>query len=140
MATNISSITINATKQRVWDTLTQPELVKRWQFGSDLETSWIAGSKIEFTTEWNGNIFRQWGTVLDFKPTNSLKYDLFAPRPDLEDKPENYFTMEYILTETRDKVKLEIIQTDNRPGAVQEVPKGEENPVLHALKKTAEGI
>jgi uncharacterized protein YndB with AHSA1/START domain len=38
MATNISTITINATKQKVWDTLTRPELVKLWQYGSDLQT------------------------------------------------------------------------------------------------------
>jgi len=138
MAKNISAITINTTRERVWDTLTKPELVKRWQYGSKLETTWEIGSRIEFTTEWNGTIFRQWGTILEFNPMNSLKYDLFAPRPDLEDKPENYFIMEYLLTATADAVELKIIQHDNRPGAIQEEPQGAENPVLQMLKKTAE--
>ena len=31
-----------------------------------------------------------------------------------------------------------MIQEDNRPGAVQEKPEGEENPVLAALKSLAE--
>jgi uncharacterized protein YndB with AHSA1/START domain len=117
MATNISTVTINATKQKVWDTLTKPELVKQWQYGSDLLTNWTVGDKIEFVTEWEGNIFKQWGTVLTFIPTDSLSYNLFAPRPDLEDKPENYFVMKYILTGIDDKTKLEIIQEDNRPNA-----------------------
>jgi hypothetical protein len=30
--------------------------------------------------------------------------------------------------------KLEIMQEDNRPNAVQEQPQGDENPVLQALK------
>ncbi len=138
MATNISTITINATKQKVWDTLTRPELVKLWQYGSDLQTNWTIGSRIEFVTEWEGKIFKQWGTVLEFKPTDSLTYNLFAPRPDLEDKPENYFIMRYVLTDIDSMTKLEIMQEDNRPNAVQEQPQGDENPVLQALKKLAE--
>ena len=138
MATNISTITVDASKQKVWNALTQPNLVKLWQYGSDLITDWTIGNKIEFVTEWEGKIFKQWGTVLDFKPTDSLTYNLFAPRPDLEDKPENYFVMKYILTDTNGKTKLEIIQEDNRPNAVQEEPQGDENPILQALKKVAE--
>ena len=138
MATNISTVTINATKQKVWDTLTKPELVKQWQYGSDLLTNWTVGDKIEFVTQWEGNIFKQWGTVLTFIPTDSLSYNLFAPRPDLEDKPENYFIMSYVLTEIGGQTKLEIIQEDNRPNAVQEEPQGEENPILKSLKELAE--
>ena len=138
MATNISTITINATRQKVWDTLTRPELVKLWQYGSDLQTNWTIGSRIEFVTEWEGKIFKQWGTVLEFKPTDSLAYNLFAPRPALEDKAENYFIMRYVLTDIDNMTKLEITQEDNRPNAVQEQPQGDENPVLQALKKLAE--
>lgn len=67
-----------------------------------------------------------------------IKYSLFAPRPGLEDKAENYFIMSYILTDDNGKTKLEIIQEDNRPNAVQEEPQGEENPVLKSLKDIAE--
>jgi hypothetical protein len=65
---------------------------------------------------------------------------LFAPRPDLEDKPENYFIMNYVLTAENGQTKLEIIQEDNRPNAVQEEPQGEENPVLQSLKNIVETI
>ncbi len=67
-----------------------------------------------------------------------IKYSLFAPRPGLEDQPENYFIMSYILTPESGKTKLQIIQEDNRPNAVQEEPQGEENPVLTSLKMIAE--
>ena len=63
---------------------------------------------------------------------------MFAPRPDLEDKPENYFVMSYLLIADNEQTKLEIIQNDNRPGAVQEEPQGEENPILQGLKQIAE--
>ena len=140
MVINISTITINATKQRVWDALTKPELVKLWQYGSDLATTWEVGSKIEFVTKWEEKEFKQWGTVLDFSPPDKLSYNLFAPGPGLEDKPENYFIMKYVLTESGDNTRLEIIQEDNRPNAVQEPPQGDENPILQAIKKLAEEL
>ena len=34
-----SKIAINAPPQRVWDVLTRPELVERWQRGSELVTT-----------------------------------------------------------------------------------------------------
>ena len=138
MATNISTITINASKQRVWDALTKPELVKQWQYGSDLITNWEPGSSIRFSTEWQGKLFEQWGTVLEMQPNELIQYNLFAPRPDLEDKPENYFIISYVLTGDGDKTQLQIIQEDNRPGAVQEEPQGKESPILQMLKNIAE--
>jgi uncharacterized protein YndB with AHSA1/START domain len=138
MATNISTTTIDATKSKVWDTLTKPELVKLWQYGSELITNWEVGSDIKFRTEWEGKIFEQWGKILEVRSMELLKYSLFAPRPGLEDSPENYFIMSYILTTENEQTKLEIIQEDNRPNAVQEAPQGEENPVLQSLKKVAE--
>lgn len=38
-------------------------------------------------------------------------------RPGLEDKPENYFTMSYILSEEEEGTLLTIEQKDNRPGS-----------------------
>ena len=80
------------------------------------------------------------GNRLDFSPPDKLSYNLFAPGPGLEDKPENYFIMKYVLTESGDNTRLEIIQEDNRPNAVQEPPQGDENPILQAIKKLAEEL
>ena len=138
MATNISKLIINAAKEKVWEALTEPEKVKVWQYGSVLITDWNVGSEIRFKSEWEGHIFEQWGTVLEFESNQKLKYNLFAPRPDLEDKPENYFEMEYKLTEKDNGIELLIIQEDNRPDAKQELEQGEENPVLKLLKELIE--
>jgi hypothetical protein len=81
---------------------------------------------------------RTMGEVLEVIPNKLAKYSLFAPRLDLEDKPENYFVMSYILSDENGTTKLEIVQEDNRPGAVQEAPQGEENPMLAGLKALIE--
>lgn len=128
-----------ASANRVWSVLTEPLLVSQWQYGSVLSTDWSVQSGIRFRTEWQGQVFEQWGTVLDFCPHQRLRYSLFAPRPDLEDKPENYFEMEYVLTERIEGTFLEIIQVDNRQGAVQEAPQDEtSNPILATLKSIVE--
>ena len=138
MATNISRLTINASKEKVWEALTEPEKVKAWQYGSELTTDWKVGNEIRFKSEWEGKIFEQWGTILEFEPNERLKYNLFAPRPHLDHKPENYFEMEYKLTEKENGTELLIVQEDNRSGAKQEPEQGEENPVLKMLKELIE--
>lgn len=138
MATNISAIVLNAPIEKVWNALTQPELIKQWQYGSDLITDWKVGNEIRFRNEWEGQVFEQWGTVLEVVLNEKIRYSLFFPRPELEDKPENYFIMSYVLKEENQKTKLEIIQEDNRPGAVQEEHQGEENPILQGLKAIIE--
>ncbi|MFH6934210.1 SRPBCC family protein [Flavobacterium sp. FlaQc-30] len=138
MATNISTTILNASIEKVWNALTKPELVKQWQYGSELITDWKTGNEIRFRNEWQGQVFEQWGSILEIVPNQKIKYSLFFPRPELEDKPENYFIMSYILSEENNKVKLQIIQEDNRPGAIQEEPQDDENPILQSLKTLVE--
>ncbi|SON93472.1 Activator of Hsp90 ATPase 1-like protein (fragment) [Xanthomonas citri pv. fuscans] len=100
MKTSDSLVSILAPVSKVWKALTVPELVKQWQYGSDLLTTWEVGTPIVFRNEWNGQVLEQKGTVLEFLPESRLKYSLFFPRPDLQDIPEHYFFMTYVLTES----------------------------------------
>lgn len=140
MAINVSIIQINATKEKVWDAISNPVHIKSWQYNSDLTTTWKVNEPIDFSTPFGESVFKQWGTVIAFQPYDMIKYSLFAPRPGLEDLPENYFIMTYVLTEIEEGTELEIIQEDNRPNAIQEHQQGEENPVLMALKVLAENL
>ena len=139
MKTTSSHITINAPASRVWDALTSPALVQQWQYGSELTTDWQVGSPIKFHSEWGGQVYEQWGNILAFEPNTRLQYSLFAPRPDVEDKPENYFTMTYTLDEIDGTTHLTITQEDPREQAGAASADDEEgNAVLEALKKLVE--
>ncbi len=137
--TTTSKITINAPATRVWGALTKPELVKQWQYGANVITDWQKGSPIVFRSEWEGNVFEQRGTILEVEPNTLVKYTLFAPRPGLEDTPENSFTMTYLLEETNGKTTLFIIQDDPREQQPQEQAQESENSVLVGLKTLIEG-
>jgi uncharacterized protein YndB with AHSA1/START domain len=144
MRTSVSSVTINASPRAVWAALTDAVYVARWQYGSLLSTDWRVGSPIRFTTQWQGETFEQWGTVLSFDEPTLVRYTLFAPRPDLADVPENYFTMTYELNGADDSMTVVITQSDPRvsdtSGDANDEDSDEENPVLLALKGVAESI
>jgi len=142
LRTSISKVELNASIPKVWNALTNPDLVKLWQYGSVLTTTWEPNTSICFATEWNGQRFEQWGKVIEFIPYSAIKYSLFAPRPDLTDSPENYFFMTYRLTEQDGRTLLEITQDDPRPLAESETIATEdednENPILQMLKNLVE--
>jgi uncharacterized protein YndB with AHSA1/START domain len=137
--TSDSVVNILAPARKVWLALTVPDLVKQWQYGSDLLTSWEPGTPIIFRNEWNGQLFEQKGTVIEFTPESRLKYSLFVPRPDLQDIPEHYFYMTYELIESGEATSLLFRQEDPRPSPPNESSGGEEGPdVLSQLKELVE--
>lgn len=115
MAIYTSSISTKASPQQVFDALTNPELVKLWQYGKVLTTDWKVGGVIRFSVEYEGKLLEQWGVVLDVRTNELIKYSLFTPRPDLEDTIENRCITTYVVTYDNGITNIEIIQEDNRP-------------------------
>jgi uncharacterized protein YndB with AHSA1/START domain len=140
MRVSTSAITIEATPAVVWAAITLPRYVRQWQYDSEVTTDWIVGHPIRFSAQWQGQSFEQWGTVLEFEAPSRLRYSLFAPRPGLEDLPENYFTMTYELTDVDDRTRVKFIQEDPRETGEFEDAADEENPVLLALRGVAETL
>ena len=139
MKTSDSTVKILAPAKKVWLALTSPGLVKQWQYGSDLLTTWEVGTPIVFRNEWNGQVFEQKGTVLEYSPESRLKYSLFFPRPDLQDIPEHYFFMTYELAESDGTTSLLVRQEDPRPSEPGESSGGDGGPdVLSLLKELVE--
>lgn len=137
MPTHTAEIIIEASIQKVFEALTKPELIKLWQYGRVVTTDWKVGGSIEFTNECEGSAqtLEQWGTILDIRPNEFIKYRLFTPRHDLEDWVENYCVTSYILVDEKRFTRVELIHEDNRPnGFVPTTLK----PILAALKRIAE--
>ena len=137
MPTHTAEIIIEASIQKVFEALTKPELIKLWQYGRVVTTDWTVGRSIKFTSEWEGNAetLEQWGTILDIRPNEFIKYRLFTPRTDLEDKVEDYCVTSYILGNERGSTRVELIHEDNRPNGFAPTTL---KPILAALKGIAE--
>jgi uncharacterized protein YndB with AHSA1/START domain len=136
--TTTSTVTIQAPVAQVWAAVTRPDLVKQWQYGSDLITDWQTGSSIVFRNEWDSGVYEQTGTILEVDAPRLVRYSLFAPSPAVEDRPENYFTMTYVLSEADGATTLTIIQDDPRGPSPQEEPDENAYNALDALKQLVE--
>jgi uncharacterized protein YndB with AHSA1/START domain len=135
MATYTSAITTHASAQQVFDALTKPALVKRWQFGRELTTDWKPGERISFRSGTGDDVLEQWGTVLEVRANELIRYNLFTPRPDLEDRIENYCVTSYLISDDNGETRIELIQEDNRVGGfvAQSLVR-----ILESLKEVAE--
>ena len=89
------SIEIAATPEKIWEVLTQPELIKVYLFGTNVTTDWQEGSTISFNGEYQGHEYHDKGNVLQKRPHELLKYNYWSGFSGLEDKLENYSIVTY---------------------------------------------
>jgi len=108
--TATATIRITADKGEVWDTLTNPEKIKKYLFGTQAISDWKKGSTLKFTGEWEGKTYEDKGTILDTEPGKLFRYTYWSSMGKLEDKPENYATVTYELVPASAETILNIKQ------------------------------
>lgn len=67
-----------------------PATAKEYFFGANLRSDWKEGSPITLTGEFNGNAYREKGTILQYRPEKLLQYSHWSDLEKLPDLPENY--------------------------------------------------
>jgi uncharacterized protein YndB with AHSA1/START domain len=90
---------ISASADRVWAAMTDPEQIKEYMFGSQVETDWKPGSPIRWKGEFDGKSYEDKGELLEVEPGRRLKVTHFSPLTGQDDVPENYHTVTYDLDE-----------------------------------------
>jgi uncharacterized protein YndB with AHSA1/START domain len=83
-----TSIEINADKIKVWDTLTNPEKIKVYLFGTETLTDWKTGSEIIFQGVYQGHQYKDKGTILDSKTNELLQYSYWSGFQGLKTNPK----------------------------------------------------
>ncbi|MEP6926504.1 MAG: SRPBCC domain-containing protein [Ginsengibacter sp.] len=94
------SVVINAAPSKVWDALTNPEIIKKYLFGTETITDWKVGSEIIFQGEYGENkehTYRDKGIIKQNVPNELLSYSYWSGFSGLENKPENYSLVTYSL-------------------------------------------
>ncbi|MBI3124849.1 MAG: SRPBCC domain-containing protein [Ignavibacteriales bacterium] len=106
-----SSIEINASKEKVWKGLTDPDIIKDYLYGTNTVTDWKVGSEILFQGEWEGKQYRDKGVILQIIPNELISYSYWSGFSGIEDKPENYSTVTYKIEPVGDdKIKFTWVQ------------------------------
>jgi uncharacterized protein YndB with AHSA1/START domain len=93
------NISIKANSASVWDAMTNPTIIKQYLYGTQTTSDWKVGSPILFEGEFNGQKYKDKGNVLECRKNELLKYNYWSGFSGLEDKPENYCLVSYIITE-----------------------------------------
>jgi len=93
-------VTINASPDIIWNTLTNPELMKKWmgepEMEIEVETNWQVNSPIVISG-FHHLKFQNRGKVLQYKINNLVQYSHLSSLSGLEDKPENYSVITFWL-------------------------------------------
>ena len=104
------SIELKADVAKVWDALTNPEIIKQYLFGTEAVSDWKEGSPLYFKGVWEGKEYMDKGTILKMEPGNIFKYLYWSSFSGTDDIPENYATITYKLSLIEKGTKLTIIQ------------------------------
>lgn len=134
----MASVTIAAPAERVWTALTRPELVKRWLFGTEVETDWRPGSPIRFRGSWQGKSYEDKGVVQECTASTRLVYTFWSSLSGVPDAPEHYKTITCTLSALGDKTLLALTQDHNATEEAKQHSEGNWRMVLEGLKKVAE--
>ena len=133
-----SAITIDAPPARVWDVITDPDAVKEFMFGADLQTDWTVGSPILWRGEWEGKPYEDKGQILEVEPGRKLVHTHFSPLAGQDDKPENYHTLTWTLEGQSGATRLTLAQDNNASEEVAGHSKGMWDMLVADVKKIAE--
>lgn len=107
---SISTFTINAPKEKVWEALTNPAIVKQYFFGTNLVAEWKVDGIIYFRGEWEGKPYEDKGIITAIKENELLCYDYKSSWDTSEDIRENYMPIAYKLNESNGITTVEITQ------------------------------
>ena len=129
---------IDAPASKVWEALTNPELIKRYMFDTDVITDWKVGSPITYRGEWEGKPFEDKGKVLEIKREKSLITTHWSPLSGVPDTPENYHTVAYQLTAKNGGTQITITQDKNASEEEKEHSEKNWSMMLDGLKKLLE--
>jgi uncharacterized protein YndB with AHSA1/START domain len=134
-----ADIEVDASADRVWKALTDPDTVEKYFFGARVDTDWKPGSPIVWRGEYQGKSFEDKGEIVAVQKNRLLSVTHFSPLSGLEDDPANYHTLTFTMTERDAVTKVELSQDNN--SSQDEADRSASNwaSMLQGLKGVVEG-
>ena len=139
-----ASVVIDAPRQRIWEALTEPELVRQYFMGAEVDSDWQVGHPITFKGMWKDEPFEDKGEILSFDPQEEMSYSHWSPLSGTDDVPDNYHVVHIALDDADDGTRVTLEQS-NLNGTITDADKRSRDDyernwqgVLEGLKKVAE--
>ena len=134
-----TSISINASLEKVWDALTNPSVVKQYMFGTDVISNWQQDKPIIFKGEWQGKRYEDKGIIKHIEPLRLLEYTHWSPLSGKPETDEHINTIRIELTDEHGSTKVHLTQSNNKTKEAHDHSKEMWNTALTAMKKVVEG-
>jgi uncharacterized protein YndB with AHSA1/START domain len=139
-----ASTRIHASRQDVWQALTDPTIISEYYLGATVSTDWQVGSPITWSGEWNGTAYTDKGEILAVEPGRLLSYSHWSPTSGTEDSPQHYHVVTITLSAAGDRTDVEL-KRSNLKGGVSEADRRHRDDyesnwstMLDGLKKSVE--
>ncbi len=130
---------MNAPVSKVWQALVNPDTIKQYFFGTDVETDWRVGSPIYWRGVWQGKAYEDKGKILRIEDEKLMQYSHFSPLAGVPDRPENYHTVTVELAREGERTRVSLTQDGNASEEEREHSAKNWAMMLEALKKYVEG-
>ena len=128
----------DAPHDKVWRALTDPELIKKYMFGSEVKTDWQPGSPITWKGEFEGREYEDKGEIISVDPGRRLEVTHFSPLTGQEDRQENYHRVRYELQQTTGGTSVRLSQDNSSSAEEAEHSAANWQMMLDGLKNVVE--
>jgi uncharacterized protein YndB with AHSA1/START domain len=133
-----ATVTIDAPVAKVWNALTNPDIIRQYMFGTNVVSAWKQGSPIVWQGEWQGRKYEDKGVILKLVPERTLQYSHFSPLSGVPDVPENYHTVTVSLSPEGSRTRVELSQDRNASEDEREHSEQNWGMMLEGLKRLLE--
>jgi uncharacterized protein YndB with AHSA1/START domain len=130
---------VDAPPAKVWSALTDPAQIKKFMFGSQVETDWQVGSPIVWKGEYEGKAYEDKGEIVEVVTNKRLKVTHFSPLSGQPDVPENYHNLTYELDDRDGKTHLSLSQDRNASAEEAQHSQKMWRQMLDGVKEVVEG-
>jgi uncharacterized protein YndB with AHSA1/START domain len=134
-----ASTTVDASKEKVWEALVTPGIIKQYFFGTEVKSDFKVGSKIVWKGEWDGHKYEDHGEIREAQKNKLLQFTHISPGSGEKDVEENYRIVTIIISESNDgKTKVTLTQDNNPNDEAREKSEKNWQMMLDGLKKVLE--
>jgi uncharacterized protein YndB with AHSA1/START domain len=132
------NVNIKAPVERVWNALTDPEMIRQYMPGTTVESAWEEGSTITWKGVWKGKTYEDKGILLQVKPRALLQYSHYSPREGQQRRPENDHIVTINLKHQGHQTHIMLTQDHNASDTERRHSEENWNIMLLSLKKLLE--
>jgi uncharacterized protein YndB with AHSA1/START domain len=133
-----AEVDISASPDQVWRAITDPAKVKRYFFGSTVESDFRPGSRITWRGEYDGKPFEDKGEVIEAVPHERLRVTHFSSLRGGPDRPENYHELVFNLDHAGPVTHVTFTQDNNASADEAERASESWDAMLNGLKELVE--